>query len=64
MGHDALPARRIRGAGMKAVLKKVDGYWVILAKCKDGTFADYRFRKEEDAWVWAHLVGADVEVVR
>lgn len=49
---------------MKAVLKKVDGFWVILSKCKDGTFADYRFRKEEDAWVWAHLVGADVEVVR
>lgn len=49
---------------MKAVLKKVDGFWVILSKCKDGTFADYRFRSEADAWVWAHLVGAEVEVVR
>lgn len=44
---------------MKAVLKKVDGYWIILSKQ-----GDYRFRKEEDAWVWAHLVGAEVEVVR
>ena len=45
---------------MKAVLKKVDGFWVILSK----QGGEYRFRKEEDAWVWAHLVGADVEVVR
>lgn len=48
---------------MKAVLKKVDGFWVILAKL-GGKPEEYRFRKEEDAWVWAHLVGAEVEVVK
>lgn len=48
---------------MKAVLKKVDGYWVILSK-QGGEYHDYRFRKEEDAWVWANLVCAEVEVVR
>lgn len=48
---------------MKAVLKKVDGFWVILSKL-DGKYNEYRFRSEADAWVWAHLVGAEVEVVR
>lgn len=48
---------------MKAVLKKVDGRWVILAK-QGCVYNEYRFRSEADAWVWAHLVGAEVEVVK
>ena len=48
---------------MKAVLKKVDGRWVILTK-QDGVYNEYRFRSEADAWVWVHLVGDEVEVVR
>ena len=45
---------------MSAILKKVDGFWTILVKRKDGTLDVYRFRDEEAAKHWAGLVGIEM----